>query len=89
MTEWLFLLFLLACPVGMFFMMRGGHGDHGRASSSDDSELSVVQLRRRRGELDRLIDERERGSVDAGDATSVCPADPGNERADTGTQTGR
>jgi len=25
--SWLVLLLLIACPVAMWFMMRGGHGD--------------------------------------------------------------
>jgi hypothetical protein len=44
-------------------MMRGGHGHggHGHATSAarDEQWLSAEELRRRRGELDRLIEERE------------------------------
>jgi hypothetical protein len=62
----LFLLLVLACPLLMWLMMRGGHGHghgghhdatidghHGDAPSTDD-------LRRRRSELDREITARER-----------------------------
>ena len=65
----LFLLLVLACPLLMWLMMRGGHGHghgghgshhaatidghHGDAPSTDD-------LRRRRAELDREITARER-----------------------------
>jgi hypothetical protein len=68
MRELLFLLVLLACPLAMFLMMRGGHGHggHGHPTSAhggDDQRLSVRELRRRRGELDRLIEERERAEA--------------------------
>jgi hypothetical protein len=65
----LFLLLVLACPLLMWLMMRGGHGHgqgghgshhaaaidghHGEAPSTDD-------LRRRRAGLDREITARER-----------------------------
>ena len=65
----LLLLLVLACPLLMWLMMRGGHGHghgghgshhaatidghHGDAASTDD-------LRRRRAELDREIVARER-----------------------------
>ena len=69
----LFLLFLLACPLMMFFMMRGMHGGqggdasgghaHGSGFSHDhsdkDANASLDDLRRQRAELDRQIEERE------------------------------
>jgi len=56
-----FLLIDLACPLMMVFMMRGGHGHGGHAHGepTEPAETSVDDLRRRRAELDRLIDERE------------------------------
>jgi len=66
----LFLLLILACPLLMIFMMRGGHG-HGPQSGDsagchgpgtqdpDSSPTSVEDLRRQRDELDHLIEERE------------------------------
>ncbi len=58
-----FLLIVLACPLMMVFMMRGGHG-HGHGGDAhgepaEPAETSMDDLRRRRAELDRLIDERE------------------------------
>ena len=62
---------MLACPLLMWLMMRGGHGHghgghgshhvatvdgHGDTPSTDD-------LRRRRGELDREIAARERAEA--------------------------
>jgi hypothetical protein len=52
----LFLLFILACPLMMFFMMRGMHGGHG---GSADKNTSVDELRRQRDELDRQIEQHE------------------------------
>jgi hypothetical protein len=60
-----FLLIVLACPLMMVFMMRGMHGgrgaqgDHDHGSPAEPAETSVDDLRRRRAELDRMIDERE------------------------------
>ncbi len=59
-----FLLLVLACPLMMVFMMRGGHGHghgHGGGHAHHDSrEASSEDLRHQREELDRLIAERER-----------------------------
>ncbi|HEU5065566.1 MAG TPA: DUF2933 domain-containing protein [Gaiellaceae bacterium] len=65
MRELLFLLLLLACPLAMLFMMRGGHAHGGHrhtahASGGSDQPPSISELRQRRAELDRLIEERER-----------------------------
>ena len=66
-----FLLLVLACPLMMIFMMRGGHGhggahgDHagschaGRTQNPDPPQMSTDDLRRQRDELDHLIEERE------------------------------
>ena len=55
----LLLLLVLACPVAMFFMMRGGHGAHGHAGPAASTE-TLEDLRRRRDELDRELAARER-----------------------------
>lgn len=72
----LLLLLLLACPLMMFFMMRGMHGGHGGNANSghahgaggcdddhagSDPTTSLDELRRRRDELDRQIEQREAG----------------------------
>jgi hypothetical protein len=54
----LFLLLVLACPLGMWFMMRGGHGNHGQADHGD-GQASIDDLHHRRDELDREIAARE------------------------------
>lgn len=50
--EWLagllpFLL-LLACPIAMWFMMRGMSHDHGRGSSKDGSDADAAEAALRR-----------------------------------------
>lgn len=88
MRELLILLLVLACPLVMFFMMRGGHGHAGHSHTtsahvSDEQRLSAGELRRRRGELDRLIEERERAERPvANEATPLRPLDAlsGGER---------
>lgn len=68
----LFLLLILACPLMMFFMMRGMHGDHadgghahgqgggcGHDHASTDPNSALDDLRRQREHLDRQIEERE------------------------------
>ena len=67
-----FLLLVLACPLAMVWMMRGGHGAHGHAGhgpshahgESPESRL-VDDLRRRRAELDDEIARLERADADA------------------------
>ena len=69
------LLLLLACPLLMVCMMRGGHGAHsagdhsghgcghgGHNHASEGAEPSLDELRRRRDDLDREIEERESAS---------------------------
>lgn len=72
MLNWLPLLFLLACPVMMLFMMRGMSGTHGahdndhnhqtRGTSADTDarEARLVELER---EVAGLRAERERTGV--------------------------
>jgi len=61
MTQYLFFLLILACPLMMIFMMRGGHGHGGHAHGSNSAQKlsSVDELRRRRDELDNEIAARE------------------------------
>ena len=70
------LLLLLACPLLMVWMMRGGHGAHSAGGHSghgcghgghnhtanEGAEPSLDELRRRRDDLDREIEERESAS---------------------------
>lgn len=44
MRELLFFLLVLACPLAMFFMMRGGHG-HTSAHSSDEQPRRAERRR--------------------------------------------
>jgi hypothetical protein len=66
MRELLFIALVLACPLMMMFMMRdghrhgGGHAGHGGHVHGSNTGDSTEDLRRRREELDRLIEERER-----------------------------
>jgi hypothetical protein len=57
MSQYLFLLLVLACPLMMVFMMRGMHGGHGHTSSQPSASLD--ELRAQRDQLDRRIEERE------------------------------
>jgi Spy/CpxP family protein refolding chaperone len=69
------LLLVLACPLMMILMMRGhghggghaGHGcgsDGGRHQGIKPATDSTQELRRRRDELDRLIEQRERSEAE-------------------------
>jgi hypothetical protein len=72
MREVLFGALVLACPLMMIFMMRGGHGHGGGHAGhaggrhgghdheAEAGRASTDELRRRRDELDRLIEERQR-----------------------------
>jgi len=60
MSNYLVLLLLLACPLAMGLMMRGGHGHGGHTHSHDDGPASIDDLRHRRDELDREIAARTR-----------------------------
>jgi hypothetical protein len=65
-----FVLLILACPLMMMLMMRGGHGHggghaHGGGHGGHDHpaeprETSTDDLRRQRDGLEHLIQERER-----------------------------
>ncbi len=62
MGQYLFLLLIIACPLMMIFMMRGGHGGHGghaHGSNGTQEPSSLDELRRRRDELDQEIAARE------------------------------
>ena len=67
MRELLLVAIFVACPLMMFFMMRGGHGAHGHGHGAHGhgheagahETKSTSALRRERQELDRLIEERE------------------------------
>jgi hypothetical protein len=61
MTELLFIALVVACPLMMMLMMRGGHGHGGhapKARSDEPSEMSTASLRRLRADVDSLIAER-------------------------------
>ena len=60
MSNYLLFLLVLACPLAMWFMMRGGHGDGGHAHSHGSRPVSIDDLRRRREDLDQEIAARER-----------------------------
>ena len=75
MRELLLIALIVACPLLMMWMMRGGHGHGGHAdgghahghdgcgghghSDSSASNASTDDLRRQRDELNRLIEGRE------------------------------
>ncbi len=74
MRELLIVALVLACPLMMMLMMRGGHGHAGHAHEprADDSpEMSTASLRRLRADVDSLIAERERGEERTADETKV------------------
>jgi hypothetical protein len=61
MSNYLFLLVILACPLMMVFMHRGhrGHNQgHTGGQGPGDSSVSIDELRRRRERLDGEIDQR-------------------------------
>ena len=60
MGQYLFFLLIIACPLMMMFMMRGGHGHGGNAQGTGaPTQSSVDELRRQRAELDGEIAARE------------------------------
>jgi hypothetical protein len=63
MGQYLFFLLILACPLLMMFMMRGGHGHGGHAHTHGSPGVaessSLDELRGRRDDLDREIAARE------------------------------
>lgn len=72
----LVLLLVLACPLMMVWMMRGGHGGHGHASHgagnarmpAGDGEApgggSLDELRHKRAELDAEIAQLEEAGIE-------------------------
>lgn len=71
MREVLIAAVVLVCPLMMLWMMRGGHGHggHGHGEHNHDlddahaplmRERSTRGLHELRGEIDRMIEERER-----------------------------
>ena len=75
----LVLLLVLACPLMMVWMMRGGHGHgahgmgHGHAHGGVDqaSEASLEELRRRRAELDAEIATLEEDETETNTPAAV------------------
>lgn len=62
-TEWILYLLpwllLLACPLGMWWMMRGMHGGGGRdAAARPDSTDEITELRARLARLEEAREER-------------------------------
>lgn len=71
----LIFLLIIACPLMMFFMMRGMRGGHGNNAdgghghrqdagfghdhAGTDAKTSLHELRRQREQLERQIEERE------------------------------
>jgi hypothetical protein len=55
MRELFLIALIVACPLMMMWMMRGGHG---RSHDSGEPK-SIAELRRERDELEGLIEERE------------------------------
>lgn len=55
MSTYLLILLILACPLLMWLMMRGGHGHGGHEHSRSQEPASPDGLRRRRNELDQEI----------------------------------
>ena len=76
MRELLFVVFVLACPLMMIFMMRGhGHGGHAHGAEGGRSHhererwpdsTSTEELRSQRDALDRLIEHREAATLVGG-----------------------
>lgn len=67
--EWLlgllpFLVFL-ACPIAMWFMMRGMSGDHCRGKAEDGNKVPDAALQREVEALRARVAELEAGSVAA------------------------
>ena len=61
MSNYLFFLLILACPLAMVFMMRGMHGGHGGDGGRGEKEsgVSLDELHRQRDQLDREIEKRK------------------------------
>jgi hypothetical protein len=71
MSNYLFLLVVVACPLMMFWMMRGMHGgrrgegaeggpqEHESDCGHGESRPSLAELQRRRDRIEREIEERK------------------------------
>lgn len=71
----LILALVLACPLMMLFMHRGGHASHGSDQghthgAAEDASGSLDELRRRRTELDAEIAKLEQTETE--DETPVA-----------------
>ena len=62
------LLFVLACPLMMIFMMRGMHGQSGDAQGHDQTarrdQMTLDELKRERDALNEEIGERAERAAD-------------------------
>lgn len=81
----LLLLLVLACPLSMAWMMRGGHGHggHGHGDHSHDVEDALAPLMRERStkglrelrdEIDQMIEEREQSERDSAEPEAETTA---------------
>lgn len=74
----LLVLFLLACPLLMVFMHRGGHGAHNghehdpAAAGETSRKPSLGELRRQREEIEAEIAKLEEDTVEAGPRTPTA-----------------
>ena len=68
MSTYLFLLLILACPLLMWLMMRGGHGGHAHGQGHGHGTASIDELLQRRDSIDQEIAVRERPREDGRDA---------------------
>jgi Protein of unknown function (DUF2933) len=59
MRELLIIALVLACPLMMVLMMRGGHSHGHMHGEILPDPKSTAELRRRRDELERQIEERK------------------------------
>ena len=57
------LLFVLACPLMMLFMMRGMHGQGGRAHRRGE-QMTLDEMKRERDSLNEQIAERAEQMTD-------------------------
>ena len=75
MSQYLFLLLILACPLMMIFMMRGMHGHGGSALAAPKSreQMSLDELKRERDELNGLIGDRAEQIAHTGGSRREAP----------------
>lgn len=68
MSQLLYLLLVLACPVMMMVMMRGMHGGHGKAADHPPAVIDATARDVRITELEREVaDLRARAGTAAAD----------------------